>query len=126
MDPGRAGSANAQDDADLRPQASADRLDRVVDALLAGEDASRGKRVVSRLRSGAMRATTCADLPECDQSRVRRTAAAIANGIVGLFDSDQRAAVTYLLTLLQLPLIEVGNAVRAYCYSIASYPLTVL
>ncbi len=27
-----------------------------------------------------------------------------------------------LLTLLQLPLIEVGNAMRAYCYSIASYP----
>ncbi len=27
-----------------------------------------------------------------------------------------------LLTLLQLPLIEVGNAVRAHCYSIASYP----
>ncbi len=27
-----------------------------------------------------------------------------------------------LLTLLQLPLIEVGNAVRADCYSIASYP----
>ncbi len=25
-------------------------------------------------------------------------------------------------TLLQLPLIEVGNAVRADCYSIASYP----
>ncbi len=32
--------------------------------------------------------------------------------------------LTYLLTLLQLPLIEVGNAVRAYCYSIASYPWT--
>ncbi len=32
------------------------------------------------------------------------------------------AAGTYLLTLLQLPLIEVGNAVTAYCYSIASYP----
>ncbi len=30
--------------------------------------------------------------------------------------------IDYLLTLLQLPLIEVGNAVRAYCYSIASYP----
>ncbi len=28
----------------------------------------------------------------------------------------------YLLTLLQLPLIEVGNAMRAYCYSTASYP----
>ncbi len=27
-----------------------------------------------------------------------------------------------LLTLLQLPLIEVGNAVKADCYSIASYP----
>ncbi len=27
-----------------------------------------------------------------------------------------------LLTLLQLPLIEVSNAMRAYCYSIASYP----
>ncbi len=31
---------------------------------------------------------------------------------------------TDLLTLLQLPLIEVGNAVRAYCYSIASYLYT--
>ncbi len=30
--------------------------------------------------------------------------------------------IAYLLTLLQLPLIEVGNAVRADCYSIASYP----
>ncbi len=28
----------------------------------------------------------------------------------------------HLLTLLQLPLIEVGNAVKADCYSIASYP----
>ncbi len=27
--------------------------------------------------------------------------------------------IDYLLTLLQLPLIEVGNAVRAYCYSIS-------
>ncbi len=25
--------------------------------------------------------------------------------------------IDYLRTLLQLPLIEVGNAVRAYCYS---------
>ncbi len=33
-----------------------------------------------------------------------------------------RLARGYLLTLLQLPLIEVGDAVRAYCYSIASYP----
>ncbi len=31
-----------------------------------------------------------------------------------------------VLTLLQLPLIEVGNAVRADCYSIASYPSTCL
>ncbi len=28
----------------------------------------------------------------------------------------------HFLTLLQLPLIEVGNAARAYCYSIASSP----
>ncbi len=27
-----------------------------------------------------------------------------------------------MLSLLQLPLIEVGNAMRAYCYSTASYP----
>ncbi len=32
----------------------------------------------------------------------------------------------YYFTLLQLPLTEVGNAVRAYCYSIASYPWTFL
>ncbi len=32
------------------------------------------------------------------------------------------SATIDLLTLLQLPLIEVGNAVRADCYSIASYP----
>ncbi len=34
-------------------------------------------------------------------------------------DAESRGC---LLTLLQLPLIEVGNAVRADCYSIASYP----
>ncbi len=94
MDPGRAGSANAQDDADLRPQASADRLAQVVDALLVGDNASRGKRLVNRLRSGAMRRTTWADLPECNQSRVRCTSAAIAKSIIGFFDSDQHAAVT--------------------------------
>ncbi len=30
----------------------------------------------------------------------------------------------YLLGLLQLPLVEVGNAMRAYCYSTASCPYT--
>ncbi len=37
-----------------------------------------------------------------------------------------RSRTTYVLTLLQLPLIEVGNAMRAYCYSTASYPLDIL
>ncbi len=32
----------------------------------------------------------------------------------------------YLLTLLHLPLIEVANAMTAYCYSTASYPQTFL
>ncbi len=32
------------------------------------------------------------------------------------------SAVDYLLTLLQLPLVEDGNATRAYSYSTASYP----
>ncbi len=35
-------------------------------------------------------------------------------------------STSVLLTLLQLPVIEVGNAVRADCYSIASYPSTCL
>ncbi len=37
-------------------------------------------------------------------------------------DSNRNKAGRCLLTLLQLPLIVVGNAMRAYCYSIASYP----
>ncbi len=38
------------------------------------------------------------------------------------FPSKKGGLPLDLLTLLQLPLIEVGNAVRAGCYSIASYP----
>ncbi len=39
-----------------------------------------------------------------------------------LLDLSRKAGSIDLLTLLQLPLIEVGNAVRADYYSIASYP----
>ncbi len=39
------------------------------------------------------------------------------------FDVDA-CRPTSLLTLLQLPLIRGGNAMRAYCYSTASYPWT--
>ncbi len=94
MDMLHAERVKAQNVDDIPSQSSADRLDQVFDALLAGEDASRGKRIVSRLRSGGMRGTTWADLTECDQSRVRRTAAAISNDVIGLFESNQRAVVT--------------------------------
>ncbi len=33
-----------------------------------------------------------------------------------------RSLLAIVRTVLQLPLIEVGNAMRAYCYSTASYP----
>ncbi len=36
-----------------------------------------------------------------------------------IVEGNDTDALTYLL---QLPLTEVGNAMRAYCYSIASYP----
>ncbi len=36
--------------------------------------------------------------------------------------NDNTSHYYNLLTLLELPLIEVGNAMRAYCYSTASYP----
>ncbi len=49
---------------------------------------------------------------------------------VGPDPSKRTDARSYLLTLLQLPLLEVGNAMRAYCYSTVSYlstgPVTVL
>ncbi len=42
----------------------------------------------------------------------------------GNIECFKQGTCQHLLTLLQLPLTEVGNAVMAYCYSIASYPLT--
>ncbi len=39
-----------------------------------------------------------------------------------MFKMGTHLLIKYLLTLLQLPIREVGNAVRADLYSIASYP----
>ncbi len=46
------------------------------------------------------------------------------NSIQEQWDTDSGGHIghVHLLTLLQLPLIEVGNAMKAYCYSTASYP----